>query len=81
MKIEVREVNGAVRMDLTGENAREWAKLREFVELLNGKPIDKGSAIALTAPVNPVLDASLRVESVGFDGDGSIESIAIEGVP
>lgn len=74
MKIEVREVNGAVRLDLAGESGPEWQKLREFVERLNGGPLDKEKGGG-----NPVFDCAVRVESVGFDDDGSIESVAIEG--
>ena len=75
MKIEVRQVNGAVRLDLAGENAGEWQQLRIVVELLNGGPIDKEKG----ANGNPVFDAALRVESVGFNDAGDIESVAIEG--
>lgn len=76
MKIKVLQVNGAVFLYLAGENATEWQKLRQFVEQLNGRPIDKEKAFN-----NPVFDCPVRVESVGFDGDGSIESIAFMGEP
>ena len=74
MKIETRHMHGTVRLDLTGENAEEWRQIRAFVEALNGGPLSKD----LDAK-DPVFDLPVRVESVGFDDDGSIESIAIEG--
>ena len=77
MKLEVRQAdnNGAVRLDLAGENDHEWQKIREFVVRLNGSPIDKEKGGS-----NPIFDCSVRVESIGFDDDGSIESIALEGI-
>ena len=74
MKIKTRHVHDIVRIDLSGENADDWQQLRAFVEAINGGPIDKD-----TVAKNPIFDLSIRVESVGFDDDGSIESIAIEG--
>jgi len=74
MKVQVRHVHGTVRLDLAGENADDFQQIRAFVEALNGKPIDKDNVAG-----NPVFDLPVRVESVGFDGDGSVESIAIEG--
>jgi len=74
MKIEIRNVDGRVLVNLTGEDASERAQLQRIVEQLNGEPFDKDRGLH-----NPVFDAALRVESVGFDDAGAIESIAIEG--
>ena len=73
MKIEVRHIHGTVRLDLAGETAEEFRQIRAFVEALNGGPV------IANGRKNPVFDLPVRVESVGFDGDGSIESIALEG--
>jgi hypothetical protein len=74
MKIEVRRVGDAAHLVLAGETAAEWRALREFVELINGGPVDPTDV-----DVNPVFDRSLRVESVGFDDDGIVESLTVEG--
>ena len=73
MKIEVRHIHGTVRLDLTGETAEEFQSIRAFVEALNGGPV------APNGKKHPVFDLPVRIESIGFDGDGSIESVAIEG--
>ena len=73
MKIEARHIHGTVRLDLTGETADEFRQIRAFVEALNGGPV------TANGKKNPVFDLPVRVESVGFDGDGNVESIAIRG--
>jgi hypothetical protein len=40
MKIEIRNVDGRVLVDLTGEDASERAQLQRIVEQLNGEPLD-----------------------------------------
>jgi hypothetical protein len=75
MKIEIRNVDGFVFLNLTGENTTECAQLQSFIEQLNGeRPLDKDQGLH-----NPVFDAALRIESVGFNDAGDIESVAIEG--
>ena len=69
MKIEVRTVNGSVRLDLVAETERERQGLQLFVETTNGGPFKNGV-------VPRCLDIFLRIESVGFDMD-DIESIAL----
>ena len=71
MKVETRYIHGTVRLDLAGESAEEFRQIRAFVEALNGGPLGKGE--------NPVFDLPVHVESVGFDDDGSVESIALRG--
>jgi len=51
----------------------EPGEIRAFVEALNGGPV------TANGKKNPVFDLPVRVESVGFDGDGNVESIAIRG--
>ena len=75
MLLEVRNVNGAVRLDLTAENPHELTEIRKFVEALNDGPVDT------KAEDHPFLDAQLRVESAGFDEAGLVESVAIEARP
>ena len=74
MKIEARHIHGTVRLELVGENAHDWQQLRAFVEALNGGPVNVASG-----EKNPVFSLPVHVEDVGFDGDGDIESIALEG--
>lgn len=74
MKLEVRQVNGAARLELSVENSTDQQQLREFVEQLNGGPLDNERGAG-----NPIFDCPVRVESVGFADDGSVESVAIEG--
>lgn len=74
MRLEVREVNGTVRLDVTCTNAHELLLLRRFVEMLNGGPLDKQNVAS-----NPVFDRPIRIESVGFDANGNVESAAFEG--
>lgn len=75
MKIHVREVNGAVRMDLVGESKRERRQIQAFVAAINGRMPGSSAEIRY----DRLLDAALRVESVGFAEDGTVDSVAIEG--
>lgn len=76
MKLEVRHVHGTIRLDLTCTNVHELQQLQRFVELLNGKPLDKENVAS-----NSIFDMVVRIESAGFDDKGRVESIAIEGPP
>lgn len=72
MRADLRLVNGAVRLDLMARSEHERTLLTEFAAKINGTRVTDVCAQTL-------LDAALRVESVGFAADGSIESVAIEG--
>lgn len=73
MRIEVRNVNGVVRLDLQAENQKEAEGVRQFVEMVNGKPV-----VIENPEENTAFDKPLRIESVGYDDNGQIDSIAIE---
>ena len=73
MKLEVKNVFGSIRLELTIEDGEERALLKEFIDALNGEPVDvTGEQVAAA-----LYERKLVVESLGFDGLG-IDSIAIE---
>jgi len=70
MKINVRRVNGSLRLELDAETVSEAAGLSKFIDALNGGTIKEDED-------NIAFDRALRVESVGI-GIEALNSIAIE---
>jgi hypothetical protein len=70
--IAIRRIGDVIRLDVSSVNPQALALVRQFVDTLNSRPFDP------RLNDNSVFDRSIRLESVGLDEHGQVESVAFE---